>query len=150
MEIMISLNEKEEDAITKKDREVEKKEGCGNPVMSCLQVWKTSQQEGIEAAVGPHVRFLQGSLENQDPHCPANVWFFNKSTKSLREKCIRKEAVPPPCLLRSRLMSRRDTFPPISCISLWTTKIITLSNYQPHPDGTQYSLPLLWPKLIKI
>lgn len=73
MEIMIFLNEKEEDAITKKDREVEKKEGCGNAVMSCLQVWKTSQEEGIEAAVGPHVRFLQGNLENQDPHCPAYV-----------------------------------------------------------------------------
>lgn len=56
---MIFLKEKEEDAITKKDREVEKKEGCGNPVVSCLQVWKTSQQEGIEAAVGPHVGFLQ-------------------------------------------------------------------------------------------
>lgn len=73
VEIMIFLNEKEEDAITKKDREVNKKEGCGNPVMSCLQVWKTSQQEGIEAAVGPHVRFLRGNLENQDPHCPAYV-----------------------------------------------------------------------------
>ena len=54
MEIMIFLKEKEEDAITKKDREVQKREGCGNPVVSCLQVWKTSQQEGIEAELGQY------------------------------------------------------------------------------------------------
>ena len=54
METPVSLDEVEESAIAKKHRDIDCEEGDGDPVMSCLQTWEASQQEGGLTSVGPH------------------------------------------------------------------------------------------------
>lgn len=61
MKVVVLLNKKKEGAVAQKDKDVDEKEGCGNPVVNCLQAWKTSQQKGTGTTIGPHVGSIQKS-----------------------------------------------------------------------------------------
>lgn len=54
METEVLLDEVEKSAIAKKHRQIDSKEGEGDPVMSGLQAWEASQQKGGITNIGPH------------------------------------------------------------------------------------------------
>lgn len=60
MEAVVVLDEVEESAIAKKHRDIDCKEGDGDPVMSSLQTWEPSQQKGGSANIEPHSMFTDG------------------------------------------------------------------------------------------
>lgn len=54
MEAVVILDEVEESAIAKKHRDVDSKEGDGDPAMSSFQTWEASQQKGGSTNIEPH------------------------------------------------------------------------------------------------
>lgn len=54
MEVEVILDEVEECAIAQNYRDIDDKEGDGDPRMSCFQSWEASQQKRGSTDIGPH------------------------------------------------------------------------------------------------
>lgn len=82
MEAVVILDEAEESTIAKEHRDVDCKEGDGDPVMSSLQTREASQQKGGSANIGPHSMFAGGEqvYRSYEPRnrmfsvCTTSLW----------------------------------------------------------------------------
>lgn len=74
MEVVVILDEVEECAIAQKDRDIDGKEGNGDPGMNCFQSWEASQQKRGSTDIGPHsVHTIQ--VKAQFLHCGDGLVF---------------------------------------------------------------------------